>query len=141
VVDGATTFSRTTLSSMTFSKMEIYGKFAYCLAFSSKFGRVRGANPGFFFSHLTAELNRGSSALLSQSLVTQGILLKVVSPNDIMARSAKANGREPKSYLGRVVNFKLSCFVMYAIAWHIQARPSLELKTWPRFRKPECHYA
>jgi hypothetical protein len=34
--------------------------------------------------------------------------------------SAKANGREPKSCLGRVFNFKLGPLVMYAIAWHIQ---------------------
>ncbi len=34
--------------------------------------------------------------------------------------SAKANGREPKSCLGRVFNFKLGPFVMYVIAWHIQ---------------------
>jgi hypothetical protein len=34
--------------------------------------------------------------------------------------SAKANGKEPKSCLGRVFNFKLGPFVMYVIAWHIQ---------------------
>jgi len=34
--------------------------------------------------------------------------------------SAEANGREPKSCLGRVFNFKLGHFVMHAIAWHIQ---------------------
>jgi hypothetical protein len=34
--------------------------------------------------------------------------------------SAKGNGREPKSCLGRVFNFKLGPFVMYAMAWHIQ---------------------
>ncbi len=48
--------------------------------------------------------------------------------------SAKANGREPKSCLCQVFNFKLGCFVMYATARHIQPRPSLELKTRPRFR-------
>ncbi len=47
---------------------------------------------------------------------------------------AKANGREPTSYLGRVFNFKLGLFVMHAIAWYIEAHPSLELKTQPRFR-------
>jgi hypothetical protein len=36
------------------------------------------------------------------------------------AGSTKANGREPKSCLGRVFNFKLGHFVMYVIAWHIQ---------------------
>ncbi len=44
--------------------------------------------------------------------------------------SAKANGGESKSCLGRVFNFKLDWFVMYAIEQHIQAHPSLELKTW-----------
>ncbi len=32
--------------------------------------------------------------------------------------SAKAIGREPISCLGRVFNFKLGHFVLYAIAWH-----------------------
>ncbi len=34
--------------------------------------------------------------------------------------STKAIGREPKSCLGQVFNFKLGDFVMYAIAWYIQ---------------------
>jgi hypothetical protein len=37
-----------------------------------------------------------------------------------LAGSAKANGREPKSCLGRVFNFKLGHFVLYAITQHIQ---------------------
>jgi hypothetical protein len=45
--------------------------------------------------------------------------------------SMKANRREPKSCLGQVLNFKLGCFVMYITPWHIQAFPSLELKTLP----------
>jgi hypothetical protein len=48
--------------------------------------------------------------------------------------SAKANGRDPKSCSGWVFNLKLGCFVMCAIARHIQARPSLELWTQLRFR-------
>jgi hypothetical protein len=48
--------------------------------------------------------------------------------------STKANGREPKSCLGQVFNFKLDCFVTYAIERHIQAHPSLELNTLPWFR-------
>jgi hypothetical protein len=48
--------------------------------------------------------------------------------------SAKANGIELRSCLGRVCNFKLSRFVMYSIDWHIQALPRLELKTQPKFR-------
>ncbi len=35
------------------------------------------------------------------------------------AGSVKAYGREPKSGLGRVFNFKLGHFVMYAMAWYI----------------------
>ena len=34
--------------------------------------------------------------------------------------SAKANGREPKSCLGQVFNFKLGHFVMYAMVLYIQ---------------------
>jgi len=34
--------------------------------------------------------------------------------------------------LGQVFNFKLGLFVLHAIAQHMQARPSLELKTQPR---------
>jgi hypothetical protein len=48
--------------------------------------------------------------------------------------SAKAIGREPKSCLGQVFNFKLGCFVRCTIAWPIQVRPSLQWKTRPRFR-------
>ena len=47
--------------------------------------------------------------------------------------SVKANGKEPKSFLGQVFNFKLGCFVMYTIVWPIQARQSLEFKTQPMF--------
>ncbi len=42
-------------------------------------------------------------------------------------------GREPKSCLGQFFNFKLGHYVIRAIAWHIQACPTLELKTRPRF--------
>jgi hypothetical protein len=52
---------------------------------------------------------------------------------DLQLGSAKANGREPKMCMGRVFNFKLGSFVMYAIARHTQARLSLELITQPRF--------
>ncbi len=47
--------------------------------------------------------------------------------------SAKANGREPKSGLGHVFNFKLDRFAMRAIAWRILSRPSLLLKLSPGF--------
>ncbi len=39
---------------------------------------------------------------------------------NVITGSAKANGREPKSCLGWVFNFKLGHFAMYAIAHHIQ---------------------
>ncbi len=45
----------------------------------------------------------------------------------------KLTGENLKVVLGRVFNFKLGCFVMYTIAWHIQARLILELKTRPSF--------
>jgi hypothetical protein len=40
----------------------------------------------------------------------------------------EANGRESKSCLGQVFNFKVVCFVISVIVWHTQARPRLELK-------------
>jgi hypothetical protein len=43
--------------------------------------------------------------------------------------SMKADGRENKSFLVRVFNLKLCCFVMRIIAWHSQAHPDLQLKT------------
>jgi hypothetical protein len=42
--------------------------------------------------------------------------------------SPQANGREPRSCLGRVFNFKLGCLVMYSIYQH---STSLELITRP----------
>ncbi len=54
---------------------------------------------------------------------------KAIATEYIKAGSAKANGRDPKSCLGRVYNFKASCFV-YCIA---HMHPLLELKTCPRF--------
>jgi hypothetical protein len=50
-----------------------------------------------------------------------------------MDRGARKLTGQKLSCLGRVFNFKLGCFVMYAIAWHMQGWPSLELKTQPRF--------
>ncbi len=51
----------------------------------------------------------------------------------VLAGGAKANGREPKGCWGQVFNFKLGHFVIHAIAWYIQAHPTLELKTRQRF--------
>ncbi len=47
--------------------------------------------------------------------------------------SVKANGREPKSCLGQVFNYKLGCFDGMHILICADARPHLELKTRPRF--------
>jgi hypothetical protein len=45
--------------------------------------------------------------------------------SEAKAGSTKANGKEPKSCLGQVFNFKLGCFVMCTIASPIQAQLSL----------------
>jgi hypothetical protein len=42
-------------------------------------------------------------------------------------------GENLKVVWALVFNFKLGCFVMCTIGWHIQARPSQEWKTQPRF--------
>ncbi len=47
--------------------------------------------------------------------------------------SAKANGREPKTYLGRVFNYKLGRFNDVNVFVYVDARPHLQLKTQPRF--------
>ncbi len=52
-----------------------------------------------------------------------------------LARGArKLTGENLKAVWAEFSTFKLGCFVMYAIAQHIQqAHPNLELKTRPRF--------
>jgi hypothetical protein len=47
--------------------------------------------------------------------------------------SAKANGREPKTGLGRVLNFKLGCLDDVHVVIYADARPHLQLKIRPRF--------
>ncbi len=47
--------------------------------------------------------------------------------------SAKANGREPKSCLGRVFNFKLDCLASQQNKCMADMQSLLELKTRPRF--------
>jgi hypothetical protein len=49
------------------------------------------------------------------------------------AGSAKANGREPKTCLGRVFNNKLGCFDDAHVPVYVDARPHLYLKTRPMF--------
>ncbi len=47
--------------------------------------------------------------------------------------SVISNGREPRSCLCQVFNFRLGSFVSKQCYWITCARPHLELKTWPRF--------
>jgi hypothetical protein len=47
--------------------------------------------------------------------------------------SVKANGREPKTCLGRVCNYKLGRFNYLNVFVYMNARPHLQLKTQPRF--------
>jgi len=49
------------------------------------------------------------------------------------AGSAKANGGEPKTGLGRVFNFKLGCLDDVHVVIYADARQHLQLKTRPRF--------
>jgi hypothetical protein len=44
-----------------------------------------------------------------------------------------ANGREPKSCLGQLFNFKLGSFAVWEDVRDANARPHLKLKTQPRF--------
>ncbi len=46
----------------------------------------------------------------------------------------KANGRKPKSCLGRVFNYKLGCFDNVHVFIYVDARPHLYLKTQSTFR-------
>ncbi len=45
----------------------------------------------------------------------------------------KLMGDNLKVVLAKFSTLNLGCFIMYANERHIQARPGLELKTWPRF--------
>jgi hypothetical protein len=47
--------------------------------------------------------------------------------------SAKANGREPKTGLDRVFNFKVGCFDDVRVLIYADVHPHLQLKTRPRF--------
>ncbi len=49
------------------------------------------------------------------------------------AGSALSNGREPRSCLGRVFNFKLDRFASLHNKCMAHIQPLLKLKTWPRF--------
>ncbi len=54
-------------------------------------------------------------------------------PQNIWPGSTKANGRAPKTGLGRVFNLKLGCFDDAHILIYVDACPHLYLKTRPRF--------
>jgi hypothetical protein len=89
----------------------------------------------FFISlHFSPYLSLWASVLVFKPLIlTQWVKCSTTVLPKYVSGSAKANGREPKSCLGWVFNFKLGYFVMHAITRHIQACPILELKTQPRF--------
>ena len=46
----------------------------------------------------------------------------------VLAGSAKANRREPKSCLGRVFKYKLGCFDDVHVFIYVDAQPHLKLK-------------
>ncbi len=47
------------------------------------------------------------------------------STHSVLAGSAKANGREPKTCLGRVFNYKLGCFDDVFVFIYVYALPHL----------------
>jgi len=51
----------------------------------------------------------------------------------VCMESAAANGREPKSCLGHVFNFKIGHFPVMKEVHGANARPYLKLKIWPGF--------
>ncbi len=57
----------------------------------------------------------------------------VAQHTDIQLGSAKANGREPETCLGRIFNYKLGCFDDEQVLIYLDARPYLMLKTQSRF--------
>jgi len=56
-----------------------------------------------------------------------------MNPSLLKPGSAKANGREPTTCLGRVFNYKLGCFESVHAFTYVDTHPHLELKTRPRF--------
>jgi hypothetical protein len=50
-----------------------------------------------------------------------------------LAGSSEANGRDTKTCLGQVFNYKLGCFDDVHILIYVDSRPHLWLKTRPRF--------
>jgi hypothetical protein len=56
------------------------------------------------------------------------------------AWSAKANVREPKSCLGRVFHLRLGSFADMKKVQVAHARPSVKLKTLPRFCPPSLSF-
>ncbi len=95
------------------------------IVFCSKIGH-------FEIMHKISRYFLGSFEKIGQIYTKNLVTLQITVPTWHLG-SMKANGREPKSCLGRVFNFKLGCFVKCTTAWPEQARPSLKLKTWPRF--------
>ncbi len=74
---------------------------------------VYDANVNTPSRHSHGKTRRCSLGATTHSIMTPRIMT-------LSTGSTKANRREPKSCLGRVFNFKLGHFVMYATARHIQ---------------------
>ena len=55
-----------------------------------------------------------------------------------VTESTKASGREPKSCLGKVFNFKLGYFASQQNKGFAHMQPLLELKTRPKFYPANC---
>ncbi len=63
-----------------------------------------------------------SDATTPSTMTQQNSLVNMAMLHSkVIMRSAKANGREPKSCLGQVFSLKLDHFVMHTIARHAQA--------------------
>ncbi len=76
---------------------------------------------------------RGATSFCQR--VTVYILQKTYFPHQNQASgSAKASGREPKTGLGRVFNYKLGCYDDVHVIMYTDVHQYLQLKSRPRFR-------
>ncbi len=65
-------------------------------------------------------------------ILQRALLKKYIYISCASSGSAKANGREPETCLGRVFNYKLGCFNDVHVLIYVYACPYLQLKTRPR---------
>jgi len=66
----------------------------------------------------------------------RALKLMVENPKSCAGGSSlKANGREAKTCLGQVFNYELGCLDDVHVLIYMDARPHLQLKTWPRFSR------